>query len=71
LEAQNPADAQLFARCAPSFGTRKTKTVHRFPLEAADISEAKEQLEIKRNDRRKDKLPASGFRGEASLVRRA
>ncbi len=36
------------------------KTARRFPLEASNITEAKEQLEIKRNDRREDKLPTSG-----------
>jgi integrase len=36
------------------------KTARRFPLEATNISEAKEQMDIKRNDRRENKLPTSG-----------
>ncbi len=36
------------------------KTARRFPLEAANISEAKEQMEIKKNERREDKLPTAG-----------
>lgn len=36
------------------------KTARRFPLEAGNITEAKEQLEIKKNDRREDKLPTAG-----------
>ena len=36
------------------------KTSRRFPLEAANITEAKEQMDIKRNDRRESKLPTAG-----------
>jgi len=36
------------------------KTARRFPLEAANITEAKEQMEIKRNERRETKLPTAG-----------
>ena len=36
------------------------KTARRFPLEAANITEAKEQMEIKRNDRRENTLPTAG-----------
>jgi hypothetical protein len=36
------------------------KTARRFPHEAANISEAKEQLEIKKSDRREERLPTAG-----------
>ncbi|MDL5055258.1 site-specific integrase [Oscillatoria laete-virens NRMC-F 0139] len=36
------------------------KTSRRFPLEASGLAEAKEQMEIKRGERREDKLPTSG-----------
>ena len=36
------------------------KSSRRFPLEAANVTEAREQMEIKRNDRRENKLPTSG-----------
>ena len=36
------------------------KTARRFPLEARTLTEAKEQMEIKRNERREDKLPSQG-----------
>jgi integrase len=36
------------------------KTARRFPLEARTLSEAKEAMEVLRNDRREDKLPTQG-----------
>lgn len=36
------------------------KTARRFPLEARTLTEAKEQMEIKRNERREDTLPTQG-----------
>jgi hypothetical protein len=50
----------LFHACLWVEGPGGKKTACRFPLEASNITEAKEQLEIKRSDRCKDKLPTSG-----------
>jgi len=36
------------------------KTARRFPLVATNVTEAREQMDIKKNDRRENKLPTSG-----------
>ena len=36
------------------------KTSRRLPLEAANVTEAREQMDIKKSDRRENKLPTSG-----------